>query len=400
MKLYAQHGHAPSDKMRLAIEKGFIDGVILSPRYLTPDLARQLIQELRGLNPGIDVLVDPEFYATRYIGTPNAQLGHLEEWLHFVPRRRNDLLVGTAGIDATIRAAYEIQGDVGCTHLIAPSIYVTNSFDSIEAAIAISFINRTMPVAHDMGIEVPVYASVAFGRDAIVDRQNYLTFLNAITAIEQAPAGMYALVGAGPTDERVGTVRSELFVPDVIAGWMLLNYSLSLNGLDVVNGYSDIITPLLGAARGYAGATGWWSNLQVFSMGRYIRGSRGGQLPLVRYLSKTLFNRITVNEREAFVEVVANIMNGLSMDAQYEGREPSRTEEALQSWQAITSIINDVVRDDISESLTRLRNFTGGAREFYDELQSFGFSERYEANLEYLTTLNDSFTIFEELAEL
>ena len=400
MKLYAQHGHAALDKMQRGILEGYISGIILSPRYLAPESANLLVEELRRLNPEIDVLIDPEFYATRYIGTPNAQLRHLEEWPHFVPRRRNELLVGTAGIDATLHAAYAMQREIGCTHLIAPSIYVTNSLDSIEAAIAITFISRAKPVASDMGIDMPVYATVAIDRDAIVDRKNYLAFLNAITGTDPSPDGVYALVGAGPTDERAGTVRSQIMVPEVIAGWMLLNYSLLLNNMRVVNGFSDILTPWLGAAGGYAGSTGWWSNLQVFSMARYIRGPGGGQLPLVRYLSMKLLNRITVNEREAFVEFVPGIMNGLSTDSLYAGHHPNRTDEAIQSWQAISALNSAVVSANVREGLQRLRNRTTEAREYYDRLRDVGFSERYEANIEFLAALGDSLTAFEELAEL
>ena len=109
MKLYAQHGHAPSDKMQRAVEDGFIDGVILSARYLKPGGVNELITELLSLNSDIDILVDPEFYATRYVGTPNSQLRYLEEWPHFLPRHRNELVVGTDGIDATLRSAYAVQ---------------------------------------------------------------------------------------------------------------------------------------------------------------------------------------------------------------------------------------------------------------------------------------------------
>ena len=79
MKLYAQHGHATQDKISKGIQEGFIDGAILSSRYLKPDSTKDLIDELRVLNPDIDILVDPEFYATRYLGTPNSQLRYLQE---------------------------------------------------------------------------------------------------------------------------------------------------------------------------------------------------------------------------------------------------------------------------------------------------------------------------------
>ncbi|MCK4821652.1 hypothetical protein KA005_38155, partial [bacterium] len=150
----------------------------------------------------------------------------------------------------------------------------------------------------------------------------------------------------------------------------------------------------------YAGSTGWWSNLQVFSMGRYIRSSAGGQLPLVRYLSKKLFNRITVNEREAFVEVIPGIMNGLSTDTLYEGLQPNRTEEALQTWQAISYLNSSVISNDISESLNRLRNCVTESEQCYTELQTFGFSEHFEAKMEYLSALKNSLTVFGQMAEL
>ncbi|MCK4818322.1 hypothetical protein KA005_21305, partial [bacterium] len=201
MKLYAQHGHAPSDKMHRALEEGFINGVILSPRYLAPDSSNQMIAELKELHDGTDVLIDPEFYATRYAGMPNAQLGYLEEWSHFLPRRQNEFLIGTTAVDDSLRASYEMQMEIGCTRIIAPNIYVTNSFDSIEAAIAISFINRAKPIADEMGIEVPVYATLAVCRDAVVDQQNFMTFLNTITAVEPFTEGVYSMIGAGPTDE-------------------------------------------------------------------------------------------------------------------------------------------------------------------------------------------------------
>jgi hypothetical protein len=399
MKLYAQHGHAPSDKMLRATEEGVIDGVILSPRYLIPQKVTETVQELKEKNPDIEIIIDPEFYATRYTGTPNAKLRYLEKWPYFVPRKRNELLVGTNAIDSVLKDAFEAQISHNCTTLIAPNVYISNSFDSIEAAIGIGFINRARIVADDMDINVPIYATIAVGRDAIVKREDFLSFLNAITAIDSPPDGIYALVGAGPTDERVGTIRSEILASDVIGGWMLLNYSLSINGINTINGCADVLSPLLGIAGGAAGATGWWSNLQVFSMERYLRVGSGGQPPLKRYLSKPLLNRITINEREAFVEVVPEIMNDLKTDTLYESREPSRTDEALQTWEAISSLNDHLISGDIERDLAQFKRHTEDAEELYNKLRSHGFSERYEANIEYITTLRESIDVFIQLAE-
>jgi len=400
MKLYAQCGHAPADKINRGIELGLVDGAILSPRYLTPDKASELIGELKQIKDGIDIFLDPEFYATRYVGTPNAQLRYLEEWPYFIDTKRTDLLINSHLVDEILQNSFNAQKDIGCTQLIAPNIYIGNSFDSIDAAIAISFINKAKPVAERMQANLPVYATVAAHRDAIIHHNNFISFLSTLTALEFPPDGIYSLVGGGSADERAGTVRSEVISPDVIAGWMLLNHSLSLNGIRVINGFSDILTPFLGAAGGYAGATGWWSNLQVFSMGRYIKGPAGGQSPLLKYLCLKLLNRISVNSLKAYIELIPDILNSLPTDAYYNGREPSRTEEALQSWEAIKFMTDNTISNNIGESLERLENRIVTAESYYRRLNELGFSEGFESNIEYLQCLKDSLMAFERLAEL
>lgn len=400
MKLYAQHGYAPSNKIQEAINKGFVEGVILSPRYLSFETARSFIRELKEIKSSVDILFDPEYYATRYVGTPNAQLRNLDQWPYFVQKRQNELITNISNVDSVLSTAFQIQNDLGCSAIIAPNVYISGSFDSIEAAIAINFFSQAKLVAQRLGIGIPIYATIAVCKDAIINQSEYINFLNMITAFDNPPDGAYVLIGAGPIDARSSISRSELIIPEVIGGWMLINHTLNLNGFNIINGYSDIITPLLGITQGDAGATGWWSNLQAFSMGRYIKSHGRGQLPLVRYLSKKLINRITINEREAYAEVVPSIMNGLSMDSFYQEREPDRTEEALQSWQALASLNSDMTTGDLSANLIRFEEQIVRAEECYDELYSHGFSERLEANKEYLKALKNSIRIFRELAEI
>ena len=400
MLLYAQHGYAPGDKMLRAVQERFINGVILSPRYLSPETANRIIEDLRGIRMDLDVLFDPEFYATIKIGTPNAHLGSLEQWPYFRLRRRNDLLVGTSAIDDTLRLAYQAQKDLDCSAIIAPNIYISGSFDSIESAIAISFITRAKFVAEGMGITEPLYVTLAICKDALINRYECINFINILTSLDTPPDGIYTLIGAGPTDARSGATRSEILIPEVLGGWMLLNHAMFINGLRTMNGCSDIFSPLLGIAQGTVGATGWWSNLQVFSMGKYIKGQQGGQQPLIRYLSKRLMNRITLHEREAFSEILPAIMNGLSTDSFYIGQEPTRTEEALQGWQALSTLTNDLISGDINEDLARLEAQIMRAKEAYTELQSHGLSQKYESNIEYLAILERSINYFREVAEI
>ena len=93
-------------------------------------------------------------------------------------------------------------------------------------------------------------------------------------------------------------------------------------------------------------------------------------------------------------------MNTLGTDVLYERKEPGRTEEALQAWDAIASLNNDVITDDISKGLEQLREKIVAAEECYDKLKAYGFTDGYEANMEYLTTLRQSLIAFKKLAEL
>ena len=104
--------------------------------------------------------------------------------------------------------------------------------------------------------------------------------MNDVTLLNSPPDGFYLLVGARSIE-----ARTDLYHADVIANWMLLNYSLKINGYQIINGYSDLISPFLGAVGGDIGCTGWWSNLRIFSMDRFAPEATGGRLPVQRYLS-------------------------------------------------------------------------------------------------------------------
>ena len=97
-------------------------------------------------------------------------------------------------------------------------------------------------------------------------------------------------------------------------------------------------------------------------------------------------------------------MNELSTDSPYLVGEPSRTEEALQAWQTISSLCTDLlsgnIGENIGENLQNLQNYVIEAETNYIALLESGFSDRYEANMEYLSALKESIIAFKELAEI
>jgi hypothetical protein len=398
MKIYAQHGHQPADKIVGGLEEKVVDGVIFSTRYADPQRMQERIADVRKARRDTDVLVDPEFYATRQIGTPNCQLKYLEDWDYFTAQRRRDL-VRSDVVAGLLSKSFEVLDQLDVSAHIAPNIYISQSFDSMEAGIALNFIAASKPA---FGGNKPVYATLAIDRRALLNTSDFKAFLNDLTALERPPDGYYVLIGGGLINERNDLAHSEVVDANIIGGWMLLNFILSQNGFRVLNGFADILTPFLGAVGGDVGATGWWSNLRVFSMGRYIKPEKpGGALPIPRYLSKLLLNRVKADELVAYSRVLPSVLNRLSHDDDYTAAIPTRKIEALQTWQALKSLNGEIVQSDLEASLNNLVQQVERAKGAYLQLQTRGLiGEGIETINEYLDQLSGAVGVFKKLAEL
>jgi len=398
MNIYAQHGHQPSDKILSGLQDGAVSGIIFSARCADPERMREGIGEARTVRGNADILVDPEFYAARQIGTPNCQLGYLEDWAYFTAQRRRDL-VRTDVVERVLRNTFQEVSQQDVSAHIAPNIYISQSFDSMEAGIALNFIAGAKAAFQAGG--KPVYATLAVDRRALLNTTDFKAFLNDLTMLEKPPDGYYVLVGGGLINERTDLAHSEVVDSNIIGGWMLLNFILSQNGFRVINGFADLLSPFLAVAGAHAEATGWWSNLRVFSMGRYVKPEKpGGALPKIRYVSKLLLNRITLDELIAYSSVLPAVLNGSPRDNDYLGGTPTRTVEALQTWETLLSLNRDTVAGDLERSLKNLSDRIARAKTAYAQLQSRGLSEGIETTNEYLDQLLAAVDAFKKLAEI
>jgi hypothetical protein len=286
---------------------------------------------------------------------------------------------------------------LGLTGLIGPNILISRSFDSIEAGIAKNFIRLTGPTASKLKLGKPVYATLAISREALLDKNELMNFLADITLLDTPPQGFYVMVASRNTD-----ARSDIFNADVIAGWLFVNYTLSINGYFVINGYSDLLTPFLGVVGAAAGATGWWSNLRTFSLDRFLP-AEGGRLPVQRYLSKRLLNRITFFELDQLRKLYPDALNGLETDSLYpaeEGSEPNRPDEVLQTWNAIKSLNEDLVNGDAKKGLSLCRQAIDRANAAYDNVEAVGLRLDPKSNRDHLSALFEGLRLFAQLAEL
>ena len=399
MKLLAQHGYGDGQKTMEGLNGGLVDGVIFSPKDISLERLPTRLAEMAAQHPNAERLFDPQYYACFVANHPESRLGNLMEDYgpHYFAARRRSQLESENNVRDVLSRAMAFQRSQDLTAIVAPNILISASCNSVEAVIAKHFIRQTRAVARELGIEKPVYATLALSRDALVNRADFLEFLEDITALDDPPDGFYLLVGANHAD-----ARAEIFHTDVVAGWMLLNFTLSVNGFKVINGYSDILTPFLGIAGGYAGASGWWSNLRVFGLDRFAPQALGGRLPVVRYLSCALLNRITYFELEAVRVAVPQVLNGLPTDAYYPvGNEPERNKEVLQSWDAIKALNGRLIGSDITAGLANAEQALRTARNVNQIMEAtLPFSLDSKSDGSHLEPLIEGLSLFENLAEL
>ncbi|HWD92523.1 MAG TPA: hypothetical protein VG938_09250 [Verrucomicrobiae bacterium] len=349
--------------------------------------------------PHAERLIDPQYYSIFLNGTEEARLGYLLEdyAAYFKPRRRGQL-ERESQIQQDLPAALEFQAGLPVTGIIAPNILIPNSLNSIEAVIAKHFIRLAAGQYAKLNDKRPMYATLAISRNALGDKQELVEFLNEITLLDEPPRGFYLLISARNTE-----ARSDIYNTDVIAAWMFINHTLKVNGFDVINGYSDILTPFLGAAGGTAGALGWWSNLRAFSLDRFAPAPGGGRLPIQRYLSVALLNRLAFYEFDQLRKLTPVVVNKLPSDALYDetnGSEPQRNLEVIQSWDAVKKLNSVLTVGGQKQSLRNCAAAVSAAGATYEMIQGLGIRLDSKSNAEHLQPLAEGLRLFAKLAEL
>lgn len=400
MKLYAQHGAQEGDKIINGVSKGLIDGIVFSPRDIAADVLKDKIDRWASLYPSLDLCFDPQFYTCFIAASPEARLGKLldTDYGVYLQSRRRSQLEREQQVRDDLQTTLQFQSKFRVNGVIAPNILIPRSFNSIEAAISKNFIRLAAEVWKHMGDSRPLYATLAVSRDTLSDKQELQQFLNDITLLDTPPYGFYILVSARSAD-----ARSDIYHADVIAAWMLINYVLHINGFKVVNGYSDLLTPFLGAVGAHAGCTGWWSNLRSFSTDRFAGNQGKGRLPIQRYLSAKLLNRITYFELDQLRVLTPNVLNNTPMDAIYDpvnGSMPDRSGEVLQSWEAIRLLSAQLVKNDVADSLRACRKYVEDSIELYDKVQFNQITLDQKSNSDHLEALYDGIELFLKLAEI
>lgn len=402
MKLYAQQGSQTGsgdrNKILKGIELGVINGAIMSPKDYDANKIAETMNDMRQVSHLAECYFDPQYYATLVANEPEGRLGKLLEddyQVYFGPRRRN-ILESEERLRLEIRNCLQFQANLPVTAAISPSIVVRRRFDSVEGLIARNFARFARREWMNLNERRPLFVTLAMDAEALQDRRDLEEFVQELTILDERPDGFYLLVN-NPTSE----IAPELIDPRTLAGWMFINQALHVNGFRVINGYSDVLTPLLCAAGGEAGATGWFNSQKVFSMDRFAPASGRGRRPVLRYLSTALLNSIRFDELERLRYRFPQILNGLKSDAyysDYNGSEPEgQLQEILQTWESISSLDVPVGKSGLSRCRKRIFD----AEELYASINFVpGMRLTDRSNNSHLEALDAGILQFAELAEI
>lgn len=402
MKLYAQQGYGTgsgvNDRITAGLAAGYIQGAIISPKDFARDRAVALMEQMKTDSPDADRLFDPQWYASILAHDPDCRMGKLvtDDYSYFEARRRSQL-ESEAQVRTDLKRCLSFQAAMPVTAAIAPGIVIRQRFNSNEAVIAKNFVRNARHVWATVGDERPLYVTLAMDEEALQDRHALEEFLAEITILDAPPDGFYLLV-----HNTTSGIAPELVDPRTLAGWMLMNHSLNLNGFKVINGYSDILTPFLAAAGGVAGATGWFNTQKVFSLDRFTPPSPGGRRPVYRYLSTRLLNSIKFDELQLLRGRFSEILNGLKTDQFYDADEKgslpdSQLQEILQTWESISSF----AADGLPPKLSACRAWIETASQQYEKINfSPGMRLTGRSNGDHLDSLRDGLKLFAELAEV
>lgn len=394
MKLYAQHGYGVGNKISEGIDKDYIDGIIFSPRDIKRNKLRKKLEKYE--NDDIDLLFDPQLYVSLFDDEPTLKKRYLDTWNYYRGYRKSHL-EQSKNIDDILQDYYKTILSLKTTSIISPNIYLSKSFNSIEAVISKNFIRRANSIFKEKDDNREVYASLIIDWEAFLNKDDFEEFLDDLTLINNKPDGIYLVIGSQSLNP-----QEEFYISDVISGWMKLNYVLTINGYKVINGYSDILSPVFGAVGGIAGATGWWSNLRYFKMERFIPTRTGGRMPIPRYLSTLLYNRIKFDELDLVSSIIPEVKNNLTCDEYYDPEPDNREEEMLQSWEALKFLNNKLTSEgsDVELNLKIILNHIKKANNAYNNLKLNNIRLDNKSNGDHLLNIQSAIQEFQNWAEI
>lgn len=350
MPVFAQHGFGVGSKIQTAIENGYIDGCIFSPKDIAQDKLISAIGDISKLGKKAVLYFDPQYYATIIAQESNAKLGYLASDYtdYFSSKTLRDLRREKNVAEEAAKVIKFQKEQLNLPNIIAPNILIRDGLNSASSSISKNFLEICAEKANDASVSRQTLLTLALDQSCFRRTKDLLDLVDEITGMNLNIKGFYILVETSKEDG-----PNPWCTPEVLAGQMYLAYALSQNGYEVVFGYSFLPAPYLWAAGANSIACGWFNTLRYFSTNRFIDLSKGGRKANRRYLS----NMIWYPMEWIHVQPM-HLMNGLKTDELYtmpqDDKRPNEEDEILQYWDTLKNKEKYVQKATYVEAKTQL----------------------------------------------
>ncbi|MGB8259662.1 MAG: hypothetical protein WCE75_04900 [Terracidiphilus sp.] len=367
MALFAQHGHGKSDKIDVALDGGFIDGVVFGARSEKRENIESCVEVVREKNG--QILFDPQFHVSTIMPANDR---HLPDYPYYKAARTAADFVGIKKLGAYVKSTLDFELGLQPDRLLSPTV-IFESFSSNWYQTALNLADASLDFHAGLPSAPPLLLSFVIGEEALGSRVELEAFLDQVTSWENV-FGLYVVIS------RAERSYSQIFDPERLANALYMSYVLGhINGLEVVNGYSDFCGILYRAVGSSAYATGWSQGLRQFHKRAFTKQKPGGQAPRLRYTSLPLLNSILLSELQQIHEVdrLDDALSGVSLDSvitEAESPEESNWNQQtseLHHWESLHLMDGELSGDVVSDVSTMEEKMTE-AKELYVSMEEDG----------------------------
>jgi len=367
MALFAQHGHGKSDKIDAALDLGAIDGVVFGARSEKLENIETCVKVVRAKNG--QIVFDPQFHLSTI--TP-ANDRHLPEYPYYKAARTAADFVGIKKLESYVKNTLDFELSLQPDRLISPTV-IFESFGSNWYQTALNLADASLDYHAGMPAAPPLLLSFVIGEQALGSRIELEAFLDQVTSWENV-FGVYVVISR---EERS---YSQIFDPERLANALYMSYVLGhINGLEVVNGYSDFCGIFHRAVGSSAFATGWSQGLRQFHKRAFTKQKPGGQPPKLRYTSLPLLNSILLSELQQICEVerLDDALSGVTLDAVITAAESPEDSDwnqptsELHHWECLHRLEGEL-SGDVAADVSGIEEKMTEAKELYVSLEKDG----------------------------
>jgi hypothetical protein len=395
MAMYIQHGHAKSDKLDEALESEIAQGVIFGARNEKVANIEKCVESVRERN-GL-VLFDPQFHLSAL--TP-ANDRFLPEYPYYKVGRTASDFIGVKKLASYAKSTLDFEMTLEPDRLLSPTV-IFDSFESKWCQNALNLADASLEYHSGLKGAPPLLLSFIIGEQALDSRSELDAFLDQITSWNEM-TGTYLVLS------REDSSYSQKFNAERLANTLYMNYVLgNINGLEIVDGFSDFCGLLYRAVGSKAFATGWSQGLRQFHKRSFTKQKPGGQLPLLRYTSGPLLNSILLGELQQIFEngEMENVLSDVPYDSVInEANSPEESDwtariSELHHWQTLGAI-DGTFGTDTNENLQEIETRIEKAQELYVSLMNEGVVFSPKSRPDHLGPWAEAIDSFREAAAI